>query len=313
VAGEPFTYDVAFSLLNRDEPLARKIERLLRPLAVFLFTEQQEKIAGTDGIDTFSRVFAREARIVAVLYRGEWGKTRFTRIEESALKRRAFEDGQDFLTFVPLDNTELPLWLDPQRLWLDLERLGPKGVAAVLKERVARAGRVVREETAEELAQRIDQEREWRERRENILRSPQALEATDNGFDALLAAVTRIAQATRLQVHQERSGGPFDIFRGQSILQIYWPRTSINRAATTPIKFVLLDRLAVDFVERARAHTLARYEFVFDVLPSEDTGWRGEDGRFYGPDSLAEHAVKLLLKQIEEAEDGDARRRRGYP
>ena len=70
MAGDPnFKYDVAFSFLDQDEPLARELADLLTPLTTFVYSEQQLAVAATDGVDTFSKVFRRDARIVVILYR----------------------------------------------------------------------------------------------------------------------------------------------------------------------------------------------------------------------------------------------------
>jgi hypothetical protein len=36
--------------------------------------------------DQFSKVFGEESRVVAILYREQWGQTKWTRIEETAIK-----------------------------------------------------------------------------------------------------------------------------------------------------------------------------------------------------------------------------------
>ena len=51
-------FDVAFSFVARDEQLATEINDLLQDrLSTFLYSKQQEGLAGTDGEQTFSEVF----------------------------------------------------------------------------------------------------------------------------------------------------------------------------------------------------------------------------------------------------------------
>jgi hypothetical protein len=79
---DQFRYDIAFSFLSKDETTAQEINDLLQDrYRTFVYTEQQKKLAGTDGEESFKRVFATEARLVAVLYRPEWGSTNWTRVE----------------------------------------------------------------------------------------------------------------------------------------------------------------------------------------------------------------------------------------
>jgi len=95
---DTYEYEVAFSFLNEDEELAFRINDLIQDrVKTFIYSRQQEKIAGTDGEETFNQVFGSEARIVVVLYRENWGKTPWTRIEETAIRNRAYEKGYDFV------------------------------------------------------------------------------------------------------------------------------------------------------------------------------------------------------------------------
>lgn len=74
-----FKFDVAFSFVAKDEDLATGINDLLQDrLSTFLYSKQQEGLVGTDGEQTFSDVFGKQARVVVVLYRKEWGQTRWT-------------------------------------------------------------------------------------------------------------------------------------------------------------------------------------------------------------------------------------------
>jgi hypothetical protein len=94
-----FKYEVAFSFLADDEPTARALSELLSPkVTTFVYSERQIELGGTDGLVTFSEVFGRDARTVAILWRPSWGPTNFTRVEETALKNRFFHDGPEFVT-----------------------------------------------------------------------------------------------------------------------------------------------------------------------------------------------------------------------
>ena len=89
-----FKYEVAFSFLQDDEQLALEIADRIRDrvsVGVFVYSERQEELVGTDGVDTFSRIFGEESRIVVVVYREGWGQTRWTRVEETAIRTRGFQ------------------------------------------------------------------------------------------------------------------------------------------------------------------------------------------------------------------------------
>jgi hypothetical protein len=103
-----FKYDIAFSFVKEDEGLATQINDLVQDrYRTFLYSKAQDQLVGTDGEKTFNAVFGEQARTVAVLLRPEWGQTSWTRIEETAIKNRAFNQGYDFATFiVTAPNTE---------------------------------------------------------------------------------------------------------------------------------------------------------------------------------------------------------------
>src|SRR6056297_3068211 len=95
---EDFKYDIAFSFLADDEQIAIDIsERIKDKFEVFIYSKRQEDLVGTDGQDTFSEIFKDKARTVLVLYRQNWGRTNWTRVEETAIKDRWFNKGYDFL------------------------------------------------------------------------------------------------------------------------------------------------------------------------------------------------------------------------
>jgi hypothetical protein len=102
-----YRYDVAFSFLDRDEALVRRLVEQLGPdVSVFFSAERQGELCRRRrGVVTFTSVFRREARTVAIGYRDEWGSTTST-IELNAIRERGFsEHGYDFATLIPLDPT----------------------------------------------------------------------------------------------------------------------------------------------------------------------------------------------------------------
>ena len=129
-----FKYDVAFSFLGRDEPLARKLNDILADrLKTFIYSDKgrQAMLAGRDGEGAFARIFGDEARTVVVLYREGWGEQGFTAAESTGIRNRASERGFQFTTFIPLDNPPVA------------PRLAPAG-AVVVRAREVWAGRSCR-------------------------------------------------------------------------------------------------------------------------------------------------------------------------
>jgi len=141
-----YNYDIAFSFLNQDEELALNLYDLVKDrLNCFIYTEQQKKLAGTDGEANFNSVFSKESRIVIILHRNEWGTTKWTRVEETAIRNRGFDNGYDFVLSIPLDNNpEPPSWLPKNRLWIGLKRWGIESAASVIEARVQEMGGTIK-------------------------------------------------------------------------------------------------------------------------------------------------------------------------
>jgi hypothetical protein len=135
-------------------------------------------LAGTDGEKAFNAVFEKEARIVAVLLRPEWGHTAWTRIEETAIRNRAHEQGYDFTTFIVTKlGTSIPDWLPRTRIWYNLERFGPDGAAAALEARVQDRGGIAVQETLADRAARLQRAQDLKQRRDAFHRSSEGVEA----------------------------------------------------------------------------------------------------------------------------------------
>jgi hypothetical protein len=134
---DEFKYEVAFSFLQDDEQLALEIADRIRDrvtVSFFIYSERQNELAGTDGVEKFSRIFGKEARVVVILYREGWGQTKWTRVEETAIRTRGFNEGHEFALLVKLDSTNPPIWLPPTRLYLGFERYRIDGVASANRE-----------------------------------------------------------------------------------------------------------------------------------------------------------------------------------
>jgi hypothetical protein len=198
-----FQYDVAISFLAADESLATQLCAALEPqLKVFLYSKAQEKLAGTDGEKTFNKVFAEEARVVVVLYRSNWGDTPWTRIEQTAVRNRAFDHGYDFALFVPLDTKpSVPAWLPKNRIWIGLDRWGVKGAASVIDARVQELGGEPKTETLEEIAARLERKTQFAQFRGDYARSYEGVQAAN-------ASATEVVQQVATRAESLHSSAP---------------------------------------------------------------------------------------------------------
>jgi len=186
---EEFEFDVAISFLQQDENLAIQLNTLLKDrVKTFLYSEQQKKLAGRDGEESFNRVFSKESRIVVVLHRNDWAKTPWTKIEETAIRNRGFEFGYDFVTFIPLDKpVNVPAWLPKNRLWVGLERWGVESAASVIESRIQEVGGNIKIETVVDKVLKAQDEIKNSQRRAAILGNSEGLELTHIEFKNLIS------------------------------------------------------------------------------------------------------------------------------
>jgi hypothetical protein len=177
-----FKYEVAFSFLQQDEKIAFHLNDLITDrLSTFIYSKKQELLGGKDGEKVFNKVFYEEARIVVVLFRDGWGLSTWTRIEETAIKNRAFDKGWDFLVLVNLDTTSiLPKWIPRTYIWLDYVRFKSEGAAAIIEQKVSEQGGESRPETIEDRANRLKRLRLAEGEQEKFLGSKEAIQVAND-------------------------------------------------------------------------------------------------------------------------------------
>lgn len=177
-----YKYEVAFSFLQKDEKIAYQINDLLQDrIESFIYSKKQEELGGTDGEKKFNDVFYKECRVVALLYRTGWGITPWTRIEETAIRNRAFEFGWDFLLLVNLDKAStLPAWIPKTYIWFDFERWKSEGLAPVIEQKVKETGGHIRPESIEDNANRFKRLRNAVRERARFFYNGDVINESDN-------------------------------------------------------------------------------------------------------------------------------------
>jgi len=186
-----YKYDVAFSFVQKDESIAIELYNLLSDrIDCFIYTEEQKRLAGTDGEETFNSVFSKDSRIVVILFAKDWGKTKWTRIEETAIRNKGFEDGYDFVILIPTESgITPPKWLPKNRLWVGLERWGIESAASIIETRVVDFEGVVKEETIEDKIAKKDLELNESKKREQLLDSPEGLSLASTEIEQIKSEI----------------------------------------------------------------------------------------------------------------------------
>lgn len=197
-----YEYDVAFSFAQRDEALAESIYKLLKDrLKCFIYSEEQKKLAGTDGELTFNKVFSKEARIVVVFHSQDWGNTKWTRIEETAIKNKGFDEGYDFVILIPTEKAvNPPKWLPKTRLWVGLDRWGVESAASVIEARVQEFGGQIKELTVLEKFVQENERIKQKKRTEQLLSSNEGYRLGEAEFFKLKAEFENTANEIKTKL-----------------------------------------------------------------------------------------------------------------
>ena len=190
--GSVFKYDVALSFLAEDESLAISLaDRLRDRMEVFVYSERQKELAGRDGMDEFTEIFRTKVRVCVVLYREGWGRTKWTAIEETAIKNRAFDCGWDFLLVIPLNTCTGPIWLPRTKLWLDFKRFGLDGAEAVIDVKVLESGGGGREESPTDMAERLIRQAKIKEEQKKFLSSKEGVQYAQDAIQEMFRILER--------------------------------------------------------------------------------------------------------------------------
>ena len=230
---DDYKYEVAFSFLQQDESLAQSLNDLLQDrTSTFIYSERQKEIAGKDGELLLKKVFGCEARIVVILYRKEWGTTPWTRIEQDAIRDRAYDHGYDFCLLIPLDEPPTkPEWYPKNRIWIGLRRWGNDAAAAVIEARVQEAGGITREESLADRKARIERQVLTAAKIRDFLQSGAAVGPANAEAQKLFQEIEQVASSLSTKDFPMGIKSEQDGLRVTSygiMLQVYWHQTYAN-------------------------------------------------------------------------------------
>jgi hypothetical protein len=307
VSAPQFKYDVALSFLDaRDEALATRLADALRErFEVFVYTERQRELVGRDGVEAFAGVFGKEARVIVVLYREEWGTTKWTRVEQDAIRNRAFELGWDFTVFVPMDEApKMPPWLPRTRLYHGMKRFGLDGACAVIEQRIAEAGGEPREATVADVAANKVRERERERKRAEFRRKPAVDWALAQVQDVPEAVQRLVGTVSELGLHVERSGEQcVEVWHenGGPVLTVGWYHRYINSldgAALGACLWRIHPRSPEAMFEEPKQKPLHRDAYVPDLGHDGEPTWVDSVGRPWTLAAILDEALKRLVRAL---------------
>ena len=316
---DDFQYDVAFSFLSQDEPLARQLSaELSESLSVFVYSEKQKELAGTDGLESFRQTFFSKSRLVVVLHRQGWGLTKWTGVEQNAIKDRAFDSPDwDFLLWVTLDQSPIPSWSQQTKIRLDYAKYGHDLIGAI-KLRVQEAGGRLKIETSLDKAQRIrTSEQAKLERRYKL--STESSVAFPSEWKRLREQVAALADKIAESVELEYA-------HRDEIFNLRTNAASISFVRSDPYPFgreflvksaTYIGRLGLPgqqgqiFYLEGPPQKISEIVFHFDYNAGYGWCWRSDDGkeRLLTTDALADFLMRMLLQAHQDVESGKVKRR----
>lgn len=301
-----YKYDVAFSFLQKDENIAIKLSDLLEGrFSTFIYSENQAELAGNDGEKVFNRVFGKECRIAVVLYRDDWGKTKWTRIEMTAIRNRAFDEGYDFTLFISLEEKiKLPKWLPKTQIWYNFNRWGIESAASIIEYKIQQEGGIENVESISDKASRIDREIDFKKRKEAFLNSVEGVQASHKEFAFLFNEIERIIKDIeqnnkhfKIGFNRDRGGWQITLNYQAYSLIVSWNGNVINSLSTSYLYIDLWKRPRWDPYEKNKK--VFEHEVKFDLFTLDDYGWLfPRDNKIYSSKQLAEIIVSFILEKI---------------
>lgn len=300
---DEFQYDLAISFVAKDEALATQLaDQFEGRLRVFLYSRKQEQLGGTDGEKTFNDVFAKQSRLVVVLYRADWGETPWTRVEETAIRNRAFDEGYGFVLFVPLDEQpSVPKWLPRSQLWIGLGRWGLTGAASVIDARFQELGGNPIQETIEHRAARLEKSLNFNKFRESYLTSIIGVNNATLAYQTMANEIARRipslqASAPSLDISIKQVKNVLVLLGNGPKLRVNWQCRFFNSLSESKLVVSLWpDHPPFPGISHWDKPTpIVTKQLLPDVLPSKEACWVDQSAPEQEP-MLPEAAAEFML------------------
>jgi hypothetical protein len=318
MSATPYEFEIAISFLKGDEILALQIRDSLAPIPVFVYSKEQEQIVGTDGVETFRDVFRNRARVSLVLFREDWGKTPWTRVEESAIRDRCLEVGWEYLVLVQLQKSKVPKWVPDSYIFLDFVTFGLSDLIGVLKGKLLKSGVELKQKTPADRAYEIAQQEKFAKETHRLLVSG------DNEFRKASAALFKHLE-DRLDQVRGRTGWSIDCgsrdddtfvaSTGEASIELASENLYPNNAAGAYLTFMTFEgrvptpKQRGTFLMFDEPRRTSTRKLEISRLP--EIGWcwkRGESVE--KPEAIADFIVDSFLSAIELAKERKAKGRR---
>jgi len=298
-------YDIAISYVASDQELASKISAELgQSLKVFIYTDFQEKLGGSAGVETLRKIFTKRTNIIVILHREKWGHTDWTNTEEHAIKDFGLKNRWKRIVLIKLDKSQIPEWYPENMIYLDYEQYGFEELIGVLKSKAQEMGSIIKPITALEKAKILGKERIFTQKKESILKSKEGLQRASKEveilFDKLDGICNEITSTTTVNFLYEKVGMQTYSLKGYKQtngisfglgVRVIWCPSSLEKLELIVMK--------VDIgrpVYRDDPVIFEEILFDFDLSPSFENCWKDKDSnKVYSTDLLAEYIVQIIM------------------
>lgn len=301
-----YLYDVAFSFLTEDEPLAQRLNDAIKDeVETFIYTEHQEKLSGKDAVKVFPEVFKTQARVVVILYQDGWGDTRMTGVEMTAIRARIYDEQFKFLYVVKTQpDAKIPDWINPPHIiYHDLDRFGEDPLHPIIIQKVRENYGTPRQISAADRVVKKAKLQNKRKEREQFLKSEAGVYAASNELETLISEMTILAEVvsdeTKLKIIREQVQRIYNwIFhKDDYFLTAFIDNWVINDATFFHLIIETWYGPPEGFARFNKPQRLSRDAFKFDRDLSDRCGWCPHHGEeFYTSKQLAEHCLNLLME-----------------
>lgn len=249
-----------------------------------------------------------------MLFRDGWGKTRWTAVEETAIKERAFNSGWEFLLFVMLEKKDSPPpWLPEIRIRLNYADYGD-ALPGAIKMRAQELGSDLKAETLAERAARLQGAETARADRLAILTSKGAVafQAEHTALRGFLDASVREIQPklTTVKIESAGDGSQYVVRTDKVSFNFYiYPTFPVTDSKLVVQHFnrpLILpgtrDRM---YIPGEEPRVREKSEFMFDYQPGPGWCWhpRSKMEMLLSTAQLGERLLKGLLDRHDSAED----------
>jgi hypothetical protein len=303
-----YQFEVAFSFCKEDLLIVSEVNDLLEErYSTFFYPNKQELVVSEDGMDKFSTVFAKQARVVVVFFQEKYGLKGYTMIEENAIKQRILEEGLDFVIYVPIGiDKKGPKYYPSSRVWYDYKMYGPEKLVFIIENKIVELGGEQKAVSSTDKAKRVQKRKEFEQKLENYITKNTHF---SDGWEEFNVLKNILIQKFQPVLENIDNITPFlneninyigyryrDLLLNVSWLKGTEPNT------TEPIVMIYLVKIFSDdpFIVEIKRRVVKSFEYIFSKNIQWQSIWQEKSmTNNYTSENLAENIINIFLDFIE--------------